>query len=215
MTGKIQKNLGTVGFRLIKIRQIDHGNARQLLPYQPVSFQQPLNTLPDMFLLHTQQLAGGRNQLLLRQETVTGQKVIIQFKQNTGFHPPGIIAGHTQFDGKPVHGPERGFQSFIHQKVRIIVQQFNGTVAVQFISTHCQFSRQVVQRKEFHQLAHAHLKPEFFSDGAGLFPGNAGNLRQPFRFPLHNHQGLGTEMLHNPGRHPGADALDHPAAQIA
>ena len=67
-----------------------------------------------MLRFHRKQLAGGRNQFFFRQETVTGQKVIIEFKQDTGFHSSGIIAGDPQFNGKPVHSPKGCFQTFFH-----------------------------------------------------------------------------------------------------
>ena len=72
----------------------------------------------------------------------------------------------------------------------------------------------MVQGKKLHDLPHSHLKPEFLSNGPGLFPGNPGDLRQPFRLPLHHRQSLISKMLHDPRRHPGADALDGPAGQV-
>ena len=70
----------------------------------------------------------------------------------------------------------------------------------------------MVQRKEFHQLAHTHLQPELLTDGTGLFPGNAGNLRKAQRFLLHNGQGVRAKPVYNTGSHFRADALDHTAA---
>ena len=68
--------------------------------------------------------------------------------------------------------------------------------------------------KKFHQLPHSHLQAEFLAHGFCFFPGNAGNLSQPLRFPLHNQQGLLAEMLHDPRRRLGANALDDAAAEI-
>ena len=203
--------LGAVGFRLMKLGQVDHRNACQRFPHQPVCLQQPLDSLPNHIPIHAQKLSRGRNQLVLRQEAVACGQIVIQFKKDTSFHTPGIVTRHTQFNGEAVHRAEGGFQPLIHQKVRIVIQQLNGAVAVEFVGTNRQLCRQLMHREEFHQLAHAHLELEFLADGSGLFPGNAGHLCQPFRLPFHDQQSLGAEMLHDSCRHPGADALDDTA----
>ena len=111
-----------IAFRLMKPGQIDYGDPRQVLPHQPVRFQQPRQALPCTLGLHGQQLAGGRHQLFLRQEAVARRQVVIQFKQNARFHPPGVIPRHTQLNGKTVHRPEGGVQPLVHQQIRVIVQ---------------------------------------------------------------------------------------------
>ena len=72
----------------------------------------------------------------------------------------------------------------------------------------------MVEGKELHQVAHTHLQTKLFADLTGFFVRDAADFCQPLRLPLHNQQGLVPKFVHNPGSHPGADALDDPAGQI-
>ena len=40
------------------------------------------------------------------------------------------ITGNAKLNGKPVNRTEGCFQSLLHQKIGIVIQQFNGTVTV-------------------------------------------------------------------------------------
>ena len=146
---------------------------------------------------------------------MAGGQVVVQFKENAGFHPAGIVAGYTQLDGEAVHGTKGGFQAVLHQKIGIVVEQPHGAFSVELIAAYCQLCRQVVEGEKFHQLAHTHPEPEFLADGLGFFPGDAGDFRQAGRFPLHDEQGLVAEMLHDAGGGLGADALDDPGGEVA
>ena len=63
------------------------------------------------------------------------REIIPQFKQDAGLDSSHVIPRHTQFDGKAVNCMEGCIQTFIHQKVRIIVKQLYSAFAVDFIST--------------------------------------------------------------------------------
>ena len=68
--------------------------------------------------------------------------------------------------------------------------------------------------EKLHKLTHTHLDPELLSDLPGPLGRNAGDLRQPFRLPLHDLQGFFSEMCHDPCGGFGADPLDDPAGEI-
>ena len=215
MAGKVQKHSRALGFRLVQLRKINHRNARKLLSHQPVGLQKPGNALLHRLIaFHLQKPGGGRNQLFLRQEAVAAGEIIAQLKQSARFHPPGIVPGNAQADGKLIHRPEGGVQLLVHQKVRVIIQELHGAVAVPLVHLHCQLRAQMMQGEKLHDLPDAHMELEFLPDFPGLFPGNAGDFRKPLRLPLHDGQGLIAEHLHNPGGRSGADALDDPAGQV-
>ena len=44
-----------------------------------------------------------------------GGEIVAQLKQEPGLHPAGIVPGHAQFNGEPVHGPEGSIQTLVHQ----------------------------------------------------------------------------------------------------
>ena len=135
----------------------------------------------------------------------------MEFKENAGPHPPGIFPGNANLDSKPVYRPKGRFQPLFHQKIRIVIKHFHRTLAVELISPHSQFRRQLMLGKKLHKLPHAHPVPKFLTDGPGLFPGDAGHFCQPLRFPLHDHQSLIPKPLHDPGSSLGTNALNDPA----
>ena len=139
----------------------------------------------------------------------------MQFKEDSGFHTAGIISCNAQFDGKTVHRRKRSFQSLVHQQVGIIVKQLHRGFTVDFIGPDSQLRRQVVHGKKLHELPHADPLLEFLADGPGALQGNARDLRQPLRLPLHDDQGLVAEMVHDPGCGPGTHAGDDLAGQVA
>ena len=215
MAGKVQKHSRALGFRLVQLRKINHRDTRKGFPHQPVGFQKPGNALLHRLVaIQLQKPGGGRNQLFLRQEAVAAGEIIAQLKQSARLHPPGIVPGNAQADGKLVYRPEGGVQLLVHQQVRVIIEKLHGAVAVSLVNLHRQLRAQVVQGEKLHNLPDTHMELEFLPDFPSLFPGNAGDFRKPLRLPLHNGQGLFAEHLHNPGGRSGADALDDPAGQI-
>ena len=89
--------------------------------YQLLILQQPFNALADVGFLQGKQLRCSGNQLVLRQEAVTGVHVIMQLEDHAGFDPPGIIPTNAQSNGKLIHGAKGGFQAVFHQQVRIVI----------------------------------------------------------------------------------------------
>ena len=102
--------------------QIIHRDPRQMRPHQPLPLEQPLHALFDGLRLHGQELGRGANQPVLRQKAVPRGQIVLQLKEDSGLHPPGIVSGDPQRNGEPIHRPEGGLQGVIHQKVRVIVQ---------------------------------------------------------------------------------------------
>ena len=215
LSGEAEQPPGAVGLRLVQLRQIIHRNSREAIPYQPFSLDQPRYGFDHRIRLHVQKLCRRGLQLVLGQEAVSRRQVIAQFKQNPRFHPPGVIRRHAKLDGKPIHRPEGGIQSVIHQKIGIVVEQLHRLLPIHLIGSHGQFRRKMVQGEKLHELPHSHPQAEFLADGFGLFPGNPRHLRQAQRLPLHDGQCLIPELLHNPGSHFGSDSLDDPAGKIA
>ena len=125
-----------------------------------------------------------------------------------------MSSGRKQFDGELIHCAEGRIQTFVHQKIGIVVKQIHGLLAVELVAAHCQFSRKMVQGKKLQQRPHPHLEPELLSNGLGLGIGDAGDFCKSAGFPLHDGQSVFTEVLHDPGRHPGSDALNDPAGQV-
>ena len=136
--------------RFKKLRQIANCDPGQPVPHQAAVFNQNLQPGGYHIGSHIQQLGGGLDQFLFRQEAVAGQQIIAQFKHQARFQSPGIIACHTQFYRKAVHRAEGGIQPFVHQQVRIIVQQFHSLLAVELVHPHRQLRRELMGGKKFH-----------------------------------------------------------------
>ena len=92
-----------------------------MLPNQPVRFQKPRNPIPNGLGLHAEQLGRSRGKLVLGKEAVPGGEIIIQFKRNSRFHPPGVVSCHTQLNGEAVHRLEGGLQALVHEQVGIVI----------------------------------------------------------------------------------------------
>ena len=49
-------------------------------------------------------------------------EVVGQFKLHPGFHPPGVVPRHAQFDGESIHRAEFRFQLLVHQQIGVVIQ---------------------------------------------------------------------------------------------
>ena len=112
---KFQQPLTAIYFRFVQPWKVVNGDARQRAAHQAVGFQQPPDALFHRFAVHAQQLADRQLQLVLREEAVSCREIVIQLKQDSGLHPPGVVPRHAQLNGKTVYRPEGRVQSLVHE----------------------------------------------------------------------------------------------------
>jgi len=112
---KFQQPLTAIHFRFVQPWKVVNGDARQRTAHQAVGFQQPADAFFYRFSVHAQQLADRQLQLVLREEAVSCREIVIQLKQDSGFHPPGVVPRHAQLNGEAIHRPEGRVQSLVHE----------------------------------------------------------------------------------------------------
>ena len=111
---------------------------------QPLGSDQPTNAVPDSLVTHCQKLTGSGDQLFFRKKAVSGGQIIAQLKQYTGFHPTAVVTGDPQGNGKLIHCPKGRVQSFLCQKIRVVIQHVHGCLAIKLIGADSQLSRQMM-----------------------------------------------------------------------
>ena len=161
---KGHKLFGTVTFRFIKSRQIAYADPRHGAGDHLTVGSKLFQSILNIFRLQIQQSGCGNDQLVLGKKSVTCGQIVAQFKENARFHSAGIISADPQRNGKAIDGTKESIHFFLCQKIRVVVQKIHSGLTVFLIGTHGKLCRQLMKRKEFHQLPHSYLQAEGFTD---------------------------------------------------
>ena len=112
---EFQKPPAAIHFRFIQPWKIINGDTCQRTAHQTVCFQQPPDAFFYRFSVHAQQLTDRQLQLVLRQKAVPRREIVVQFKQDSGLHPPGVVPRHAQLNSKAVNRSKGRVKPLVHE----------------------------------------------------------------------------------------------------